>query len=424
MPRICLLLCTLFSAVSAFATLQFNLGGFPVNMNPNWITLGDFNRDGRPDIAFSAGNTVDIYLNAGNGAYTFKSSYPTTSSSQVETADLNGDGKLDLIVASDIRYHLWTFLGIGDGTFTPGPTINTPGVVFEVEPAALITAGIPDLVTRECAPTSVSCAIRVYRNLGGSFTTGATVVPWNSQVLQYPTGTRALVTMDLNRDGKTDLGYARKDGFDVLPGKGNGTFGASKHYTVANGLSSLTVGSLRKNTSLDLIADGPPSSCSETVCPQTAQAFLNDGTGKFTLKSKNQINGEYLVAGDLNGDLFADVLGLEGSLNFGDLEYLAGHGNGYFNPAVSIGTPSAANTPVLRDMNGDGREDILYPGELGDVAILTNINANVYCVNPNSSSLQAKICSSASSSAGVWTVRGSGNSPAGVVRLELYLDGT
>ena len=53
------LLSAVLSSGGAFATLQFSLGGFPAS-TPSWLAVGDFNRDGLPDIAVASGSSVEV----------------------------------------------------------------------------------------------------------------------------------------------------------------------------------------------------------------------------------------------------------------------------------------------------------------------------------------------------------------------------
>ena len=75
---------------------------YPVGSSPYSVAVGDFNGDGKPDLAVAENNgTVDVLLNQGNGTFAFQVSYPVGSyPSSVAVGDFNGDGKPDLAVAN------------------------------------------------------------------------------------------------------------------------------------------------------------------------------------------------------------------------------------------------------------------------------------------------------------------------------------
>ena len=90
------------------------------------VATGDFNGDGIPDAAAVQGNSIAVLLGNGDGTFTAKTGQPTSAqtNSSLTTADMNGDGKLDLVVVDSTKaVSIW--VGKGDGTFQ-GP-IDTTG---------------------------------------------------------------------------------------------------------------------------------------------------------------------------------------------------------------------------------------------------------------------------------------------------------
>jgi hypothetical protein len=87
-----------------------------LNTSPGYATVGDFNGDGKLDVAVPEEDQVDIFIGNGDGTYqplVPYACYPCGGS--VAAADLSGNGKLDLMMGN-----LVVFLGNGDGTFTLG----------------------------------------------------------------------------------------------------------------------------------------------------------------------------------------------------------------------------------------------------------------------------------------------------------------
>lgn len=96
---------------------------------PYSIVVGDFNNDGKQDLAVgpNGGTAVNVFLGNGDGTFTAAPNALTTGyAMSLAVADVNGDGKQDLIVVDANSYKLTALLGNGDGTFTTGATLTIP----------------------------------------------------------------------------------------------------------------------------------------------------------------------------------------------------------------------------------------------------------------------------------------------------------
>ncbi|CAF4045528.1 unnamed protein product, partial [Rotaria magnacalcarata] len=100
---------------------------------PCYVATADVNGDGKCDIivANAASNNASVLLNVGNGTFLTQTTYLTGSvPTCVAAADVNGDNKLDIIVANSGSNSIGILLNIGNGTFAAQATYSTgPGSV-------------------------------------------------------------------------------------------------------------------------------------------------------------------------------------------------------------------------------------------------------------------------------------------------------
>ena len=148
----------------------------------------DINGDGILDLVLTSSSGVVAYLGNGDGTFTLKSTTPTsTGSGYLVLADFNRDGKLDFATAGN----LWA-LGNGDGTFqTPQPITITSGDFNNVAVGDVNNDGWPDLVLTTLNEPAVYLALN---NQADGFTQGPTVAQYGS----------APILTDLNGDGNLD----------------------------------------------------------------------------------------------------------------------------------------------------------------------------------------------------------------------------
>ncbi|MCU1256161.1 MAG: Integrin-like protein, partial [Candidatus Angelobacter sp.] len=158
---------------------------------------------------------------------------------------------------------------------------------------------------------------------------------------------------------------------------------------------------------------------------------LNTGSGSFFLKSQvpgARGFGHRLHAGDLNGDGIEDLLIEGASIKDTFLLYALGRGDGTFTTPVLISSDGPITGLTIRDLNLDSRHDIAYtvhdaPGGFAATEVKLNQNAATNCAPPGSGTLAVNICSAATAVNSL-TVKASGNSPNGVKRVELWIDGS
>ncbi len=245
-----------------------------------------------------------------------------------------------------------------------------------------------------------------------------------------PTFVDNYVFGDFNRDGKTDL--AARIGSTLYEYSGDGAGHFTQHATssVRSGIGNLAVGSFNHDGILDIAQ--VVTNCDNNACdgskPASVYVYLGDGAGHFGLRSSYSAGAGFgsITAGELNGDGVQDILVMSNDLVNGSavpVQELLNTGDGHFTGPYSMGSYAQQSLPLVRDLNLDGRHDLVLPA--GSSYVLLNQNAGVGCAPPSAAVLQTRICGPANDAAvaKTFTVKGSGNSPLGVVRMELWVDG-
>jgi hypothetical protein len=436
-----LLACVLLLSVAACWGQQqptFTPQTLPASCVDSGLVSGDFNRDGWPDLAVVDCNGVqeglDIYLGIGNGNFNLANVYPGFSGGnficgQLLTADMNGDGNLDLIFPSctpgrDSSYNgIEIYYGDGKGNFPSSNFIFNSG---GGQLGDLNGDGRIDIVDGG----------KVWLNKGnGNFT---------SVLSPYAGG----LLIDVNGDGKLDsVSYGSK-GLAVSKGLGTGKF-AAPYYTGGkepvlcidaghcnSGVNGFVFADFYNLGHLDLaILLGACDYNLEPAdpCAEALYIYKNSGSGTFSLahsyKFTSSTNGTQLYAADLNNDQKQDIVVYDGNLRGGEPLYFMGNGNGTFAPPSGAGLSWGWDSTFAftRDLGLTSRQDVVstrgyYSGQATEIDLNTTPVTN--CQPPSSSILAAHICSPlAGASPKTIVVKGSGNSPAGVQRLEVWIDG-
>jgi hypothetical protein len=407
------------------------------------VVAGDFNRDGQVDVAV-ANNGGSVAVRLGLPDFQNDFAYSTgAGANEVLTADFNHDGYLDLAVANADTNTVSILFGNGDGTFHKINDVLLAGNPKAIAAADFNRDGFADLAVMDCIPSG-ACHLSVFHG----HAIGDLTLAQRISLPGPPNLAKGLmVAADFNRDGRPDVALvAGNTHAMIFTDSSTGKLQLHSSFKLPNAsiASSMAWGSFNHDVLPDLVFrvfDVCGQSCSFA---NSVYVFLNTGAGSFVLRDRVGVSaspaGGLIAVTDLNGDNTQDILTVSENVNHAVVQYALNHGDGKFDPAVTLFTlpdepPSIAKIQPLglfvRDMNFDSRHDFVEASDdpLGqDLAgwlVFTNDNAQTNCPPPNSSKLAAKICSPlANTMVGSFvTIKGSGNSPAGVKRMELWIDG-
>ena len=283
--------------------------------NAKSVIAADLNGDGHPDLAwtpevFGGNYPVAVAINRGDGTFRANKLYfpQTCGTGHVSAIDVNGDSKLDLVVANDrggpsdfctmVSRQIRIMINHGDGTFEPDYAVEVGTLSSMVAGADLNHDGIMDLVDTD-AITHVLIGTG-----GGQF----------EPAVAYDSRGNELSIADFNRDGAPDVATA------------DGSF-------------------------------------------QHVWIMTNKGNGTFTEKSMpgeqifGYLTGNAIDVADMDGDGRLDlaVSDFQGQ----DVGVFYGKGNGSFGPEIRYGVLYAFDDVNIADYDGDGRPDIGGPASIG-----------------------------------------------------------
>ena len=331
--------------------------------------IADFNNDGNPDLVFTLtdatlSDNVIVRLGDGKGSFgTAKTAAAGTSPIATVTGDFNGDGKLDLATASLSTNTVSVLQGNGDGTFGTASTIKVGS-----KPNSLIAAdfngdGKVDLATANADSGSGNLSLLLGKG-DGTFS-DRTLSDRSQDKEPF-----AVATGDFDGDGKLDLATVegRSSTLTLLFGDGKGNFGETKTFDLNGVLPvALAIGDFDGDGKLDVATANQANTANNVL------VLLGNGSGGFkkTIGLTTSLVGSAIAAEDVNGDGKLDIVTANRAAN--QVAVLRGDGKGGFSKSSSFAVGTSPNSLAIGDLNRDGKPDLVTANAgTSDASILLN----------------------------------------------------
>jgi hypothetical protein len=355
-----LILCVIaVTGLANFSWAQFETrGAYAAPYFPRALAVGDFNGDGILDLAAAVedsatGYSTEIQVLLGNGDGTFRSAVAYTvgeAPDSVQTADINHDGKLDIVTASAMTDTLSVLLGNGDGTFQPALTLPSLPDPTYLALADFNHDGNIDIATLNLADSTGTCLCVAIMLGNGDGTFQDTPI-----ITSLPVGPFGMGIGSFNGDGKLDIAVAEEFGgeskIQILLGNGDGTFKFGTSYEVGAGPRAVVVADFNGDHKADLaVAESGGIGVG---------VLLGNGNGTFRPRVDYPANSPlWITAADLNGDGKIDIVGAD--IDFPPaVAVLMGNGDGTFQKVKNYLDGSEDEFVSVADFNGDQRPDIV-----------------------------------------------------------------
>ncbi|MDO8431069.1 MAG: FG-GAP-like repeat-containing protein [Candidatus Binatus sp.] len=370
---------------------------FASGVGPQSVAAADVNGDGKPDliVANRFAATVSVMLNTtapipatatfdANSFATQKVFATGVNPRSATAADLNGDGKPDLIVANDDDATVSVMLnstlpGARIPSFAAQQTFDAGAGAYSVTTAEVNGDGKPDIIVANYHANSVSVLLNT--TVPGAVTPGFAA----QQTFAIGRQSDSVTAADVNGDGKPDLIVANSGDNTVsvllnttAPGAAMPSFTTQQTFATGLGAFSVTTADLNGDGKPDLIVTNTPAGTISALLNTTAPGAI---TASFTAPQAFAVGDlpQVLTAADVNGDGRPDLV--VPNFNAGTVSVLLnttapGAATPSFAAQHTFDAGASCNSVTAADLNGDGKPDLIVANS-GDntVSVLLNTTA-------------------------------------------------
>jgi hypothetical protein len=348
--------------------LTFTNQAVSVGDGPACIAVADINADGRLDLvsANAGDSTLTVLTNGVSGVFGANATFDVgTAPEAVVATDVNGDGEPDLVSANNGDGSLTIVTNNGSGTFGFNATLSVFSAPHGVAAADVNGDGRTDLI-------SVNSGSFVEDFIGTLtvLTNNGSGIFGSNAILNVGRSPYAVVAADFNGDGKPDLASADSSDHTVtiLTNNGIGVFYSSAVLDVGSYPISIVAADVNGDARPDLVT-------ADSSDPGALYVLTNDGSGNFTLAATPEVGSlpNSVLAADVNGDGKLDLI----SANFGNdpstLTVLTNSGSGVFGLNTTLTVGNSAYYVTAADLNADGKLDLISANNGSDsLTVLQN----------------------------------------------------
>ena len=323
---------------------------FAAGAGPNSVTAGDFNGDGKLDLAVAnsgQGGAGNVSVLLANGDGTFKPAVNYTAGTapwSILAGDWNGDGKPDLAVANFLSGDIAVLPGKGDGTFGPAVRIAIGDSPSYLGSADLNQDGFPDLVALHASHSALS--VLLGDGKGGFQKLGSYLAVQSPKAFQF------LAWRD---NGFVDLLTAGLGAFSLYEGSGDGALASAPLYFVGGFPAALAIADFNMDGQPDIVE---ASSGSVSLLLGAGKGrFGAPAAVKIPLSGLDQPLFSGIAAGDFNGDGAPDLVVADSDDS--RVSVLLGKGDGTFSQSAAVLTGTAPGLIATGDFDRDGNLDVV-----------------------------------------------------------------
>ncbi len=326
-------------------------GFYPVGPILQFVRAFSNPMGGLPDLLVCSRYWTTLMKNRGNGTYNTPLAYGAGRDPRaVVTEDFDGDGELDVAVASQEDSTLAILRNLGAGNFGQAQTLETAP-----RPSHIVVTDLNGDGSLDLAVAGLDGVVAVHLNSQDGTFSDMSFYPCQTYVSE-------MIAADLNGDGAPDLiaVHYYSNLLTILENDGTGRFLAAREIAVPP--SPVDV------VAVDVNSDGGPDLVVEFMGASELKVYRNHKDGSFEepYSIEAGIGTEIMTAGDFNGDGMMDIVVSEGTA----VSVLLGDGAGGFSRREFGFTGWRISNIILEDVDGDDWQDLVVTDQMMNAIVV------------------------------------------------------